>query len=301
MEFLLAAAVSALFIAGLQSRGSDDVQREAEQANAVGLQVSERHRWVGQHDGIPVLALVGRSPGDPWNARATLRFPTPAGFSLGPRATGRDAQSLRRAALPLLDAFAARGFDVHLGRTVVVRRTHLAPMTAWQQREERLSGLRCLTQVVRALEEEHDTLTRRGFDRVVRAPRQESDGVHGHVDGVPVRILGPEVVDRHWRLEIQASLPTPLPPGTRVKAGRGGGLGDLILDHALHSVSSDLGAVAARLGREHVRAPLLEILVGQPGSVLRSDKVAYVVSDGALDVSAALDRVLELVLALRGP
>lgn len=53
-----------------------------------------------------------------------------------------------------------------------------------------------------------------------------------------------------------------------------------------------------RLSRDDVRERLIAVLCGHPESVIRTDRVDWVVTDGALDPEARVRSILELAALL---
>lgn len=144
-------------------------------------------------------------------------------------------------------------------------------------------------------------------ERYARSERQ--------VGGVPVRLVGRvdelrlEVVlpwlDGHtWRATIQAEFRTPLPEGTEILGVTDDGepsveLGDLIFDSSPVVVhTSDPAALAERICRDEVRAPLLDAICDNPGSEVSADGIQVELAAGALDIDGAVLDVLRLVEAL---
>ncbi|MEO0601524.1 MAG: hypothetical protein AAF211_08815, partial [Myxococcota bacterium] len=302
---VLGGAALAAILGALRQRTSQLWKEQTQQARELGLRVTDLGRWVGRPEGVFVVVQVDVEPHDPWSVRAKLPFQAPRGFTLGPGATGHDARLLRAALDPLLERIERRGWRVELGPGIAVRRPRqFSPFTAAQRQVELASAVRCVVDLYRALEQRYRDLIEGGRRRLAASsggtPR--SLGLRGCVDGVMITVIGPQLEDGSWTLEVRAAIAPPLPPGTRVTAQgtrtRGDRLGDLVLDHALQIVSDDPEALGRRLARDDVRGPVLDVLAAHPESVLRADEVVHVVTDGALDVEASVRRVVELVTVL---
>jgi len=259
-------------------------------ADGLGLVPRSRTRWEGRLQGVDVVV---HSPHARWTIDAEVPFAMPAGIDLGPGARHRDERLLRAAVASLVEPLEQRDLEVTIGPTV---RLHGPPRaTVMGDLEDALADA---VGLVRALTEQHVRLVEAPRSRLRDVTIGPGGEVHGHHDDVPVRILGPRVGERFWSLQLRARLARPLPPETLVRAGRGHALGDMILDQALHVRSREPAALAGQLARDGVRGIVLDVLAAHPGSELRSDEVVHSVDDGALDVGAALDRVLALVRAL---
>ncbi|MEN0061519.1 MAG: hypothetical protein AAGA48_05175 [Myxococcota bacterium] len=297
----------AALMGALRQRRAQLWVEQSRQAREHGLVVTELGRWSGRRDGVYVVVQVDVEPNDPWSVRAKLPFPTPRGFRLGTKKAGRDGERLMVPIQPIVDRLQARGWRVELGASVILRRPRqFSPFTSAQRQVELADGIQSVVTMVRQLQRRYRELIETGLERVLPAvprpvPTPGRPGeLRGMVDGVGLSLVGPRLKDDHWTLSIRAELPVPLPISTRVKArqGPGGPLGDLVLDQALSASSSDLGELGRRLARDAVRGPVLDVLAAHPASELRTGEVIHVVTDGALDVSAALDRVTELVEVL---
>ncbi len=304
---LTGGAALAALLGALRQRTSQLWREQSHQARELGLRVTDLGRWVGRPSGVHVVVQVDIEPHDPWSVRAKLPFQVPRGFSLGSTATGRDGQLLRMGVESLVARLTARGWRVELGPAVIVRRPRqLPPFTASQRQIELGAAVKCVVALVRRLQRRYRRLVD-GGDTPLAPSLRHSPPVPlrvGEVDGVVVTVVGPQLTDEHWRLEVRARLAPALPYGTRVRSrgtgAPGAGLGDLVLDHVLRASSPDPGEVARRLARDDVRGPVLDVLAAHPSSELRADEVVHVVLDGALDVEAAVRRVVELVRVLRG-
>lgn len=132
--------------------------------------------------------------------------------------------------------------------------------------------------------------------------RSNEDGsvLEGEVSGVPVQVA---LLAQPQRTAVTGRLAAPFPVGTRVIAAPPGGgakLGDPVLDGRL-SVYGDVAGLRPLLATDAARGPLLEVLLGHPGSVLHHDRV-NLVADGRLGrrLARALDSVVTLVRALDG-
>lgn len=123
--------------------------------------------------------------------------------------------------------------------------------------------------------------------------------ISGDVDGIGLRIE----LDSDRRTWVRASLPQPLPAGTRiVHKDRGSGdvrLGDPILDTLVSVRTGAPEVLAARISRDEVRGPLLELVHGMPGAEVRSNELVFVAS-GRLGkrLLAVTDTVLAAARAL---
>jgi len=78
-------------------------------------------------------------------------------------------------------------------------------------------------------------------------------------------------------------------------------LGDLVLDLLVSVVADDMDAVREMLCRDAVRGPLGAICHGRPGSVWAGEQLRTYAENDVADVAAAVDDVLDLAAALRGP
>lgn len=305
---IVGGAALAMLAGALRQRTTQLWAEQSNQARALGLRVTDLGRWVGRRDGVYVVVQVDIEPHDPWSVRAKLPFATPRGFHVGTGRPPRDAALLREAIMPTLERLAARGWRTELGSAVILRRPRqYPPFSSAMRRIELGDGVQTVVSIVRELHHRYRSLIEAGLSRVQGTSSLQlgrPGELRGYVDGIPVTLVGPRLADDHWTLEVRARLTTPLPSGSRVVARRpsnaSSSLGDLVLDQALSATSSNLDALARRLARDDVRGPVLDVLAAHPASELRGDEVRHVVNDGALDVSAALDRVIELVHALDG-
>lgn len=307
-------AMVAMLLGALRQRTGQLWAEQSRQARELGLTVTDLGRWVGRRDGVHVVVQVDIEPHDPWSVRAKLPFSTPRGFHLGAVRPGRDAASLREAIAPIVERMAARGWRTELGPAIILRRTRqFPPFTSAQRQLELADGIQTVVSMVRQLQRRYRQLIEAGLSRVqpttprpVPSPRRPGE-LRGTVDGVRVSIMGPRLTDDRWVLEVRAALSPAFPAGTLVVArqegvrrptARASRLGDLVLDHALCATSTDPETLAQRLARDAVRGPVLDVVAAHPASELRADEVVHVVHDGALDVSGALDRVVDLVSVL---
>ena len=136
--------------------------------------------------------------------------------------------------------------------------------------------------------------------------RDESDDrrrrLAGNVHGVPLIVQQHRPGRGDLVLRVTAQLTRPLPEATLLchpdrGQGRSQPLGDPVLDR-LHVLGAT-EALRERLCRDEVRAPLMELLHGNPGSVLTADRIGVLLYDATLDPRPWVDRVLELERALR--
>jgi len=314
MLAIVVGAGTAVFVALLGQRTAQLRREQSAQARDLGLRVTDLGRWVGRRDGVYLVVQVDIEPFDPWSVHAKLPFATPRGFHLGPHARGRDLRVLRDAVEPMVEAIEARGLRVELGPAVILRRPRQhPPFTVSQRRAELAYAIDSVVLLVRQLQRRYRELVDAGMPRSERLARPWSGTVRPRerqalIRRVPLAITGPYLDDDRWMLEVRAPIVPPLPAGTRVtsrpqgrhrrREPRASGIGDLVLDQALQALSEDPGALGRRLARDAVRGPVLDVLAAHPRSELLADEVVHVVEDGALEVEAAVGRVVELVNAL---
>ncbi len=100
-----------------------------------------------------------------------------------------------------------------------------------------------------------------------------------------------------------AKLPRPLPAKTRLVRAPAPGptlrLGDPVLDSALHITSAEPDAVGARLLHDDVRAPLLAVIHGRPGSTVDTQQVVAMEAGRSHHPDGLVDDVVALCLALK--
>jgi hypothetical protein len=136
----------------------------------------------------------------------------------------------------------------------------------------------------------------------------EVEGLHtsaavgaGNVDGTPIAIREVERPTGSG-FEIKARMPwsTAGLRVTHVDEGRSE-LGDLVLDMLVSAVAEDMGCLRAKLCQEGVRAPLASICHGRPGSVWMERTLVTYADNDIADLTSAVEDVVELANALRGP
>lgn len=130
----------------------------------------------------------------------------------------------------------------------------------------------------------------------------EGDRWTGEVDGVVVWV--DEMVKRaQYQCGVTAAIDPALPPNTEVLIRQQGQkartVGDIFLDTLLAFKTSDSDALAQRLARESVRAPLLEIVHGNPGSAVDSRWIRLWTGNSICGLTPKIELVAELANALR--
>ena len=140
-------------------------------------------------------------------------------------------------------------------------------------------------------------------DRYERPDQLDGPGLF-RVVTPEVQVVVPWLDMGVWRASVKASLKTPLPSGTWMKAVEEDAepsveIGDLIVDSSPVVVqTSDPDALRERICTDGVRGPLLDAICANPGSQLTETGIEVHVVEGALDIDAAVANVLELVEGL---
>ena len=287
---LLGGVLVAMFVPMFGALRREQLADEGAEAAALGLRTRADGHWVGTRGEIRVR--VSTSGLGRWKIVAELPFLVPRGFEIpGADPLAKDADLLGLGLEDALDRAKGKGWRPRIGDAVT-----LQVAERWRIAD----GIDAAADLAERLSQRHRSLiapaSRLGADEEAL----QGETAEGEIDGVPVRIVLPWVDGERWSTTITAWWTTPLPDGTvlrptpprRVAEDT---IGDLFLDTALHIVTSDPDALKERLAHDELRGPLLDLVCGYPDSIVMADRVEHVVHIGALDVGAALERVLEVV------
>ncbi len=189
------------------------------------------------------------------------------------------------------DPIAAKGWVCRAGASVQIEGV---------DRDELRTALDCAVALVEAIEAgvEHRSCP----PALVRIVDREARRGTGTVEGVPIELHLPTLTGRGWHFVVRATLEPPLPLGTVIEGASTRGLdvelGDLFVDVGARVRAFHPEALRARVARDEVRGPLLALVNEWPGSRVEAGRIVHVVIDDRLDVAAAIDRCVELALAL---
>jgi hypothetical protein len=121
------------------------------------------------------------------------------------------------------------------------------------------------------------------------------------VDGTPIAIREVERPTGSG-FEIKARMPWST-SGLRVTHATEGRseLGDLVLDMLVSAVAENMDTLRAKLCQEGVRGPLASLCHGRPGSIWKEGTLVTYADNDVADLAAAIEDVVDLASALRGP
>ena len=280
---------------------------EAEAAQELGLTHDTRHRLTGHIDDHFVVVYPPAEEDPSWSVIVELPFAVPEGFWI--RATpevdgveaSHEARTLAHRVEVHIASYTRVGFAVQVRSFVTVTRSTGAP--AYVGVRPMGTPIRAAIALARALDQARFGLLEPALERMGLPTHARHTQVEGEIDGIRIELGVPGLEDGAWQTRIVGHLSRPLPHGTELVSAElprdsDLELGDLFLDQPLHVTTSDVGALRARIARDEIRGALLDFVCTWPGSVVLEDRVMHVVK--GLDVSAALDRVLELVALIDG-
>ncbi len=144
-----------------------------------------------------------------------------------------------------------------------------------------------------------------GIEALGFTPTDTAGVWEGHVDGVRIQVAETRRKKSLYTTIVRAKLIRPLPQDTLIvklrkkkKKPKGAQpLGDMMLDRMLVAVSSDIGAVSARVNTDSARAPLLEIVHGHLHSKVTATHIELrqtgpIVGDSGVQLVAELHNAL---------
>ncbi len=143
---------------------------------------------------------------------------------------------------------------------------------------------------------------RRGAEMKDLGLKLERDRWIGEVDGIRVFVDEMEKKGR-YQCGVTAAIDPPLPDRTDIEIRKDGDktgeIGDLFLDTLLAFRTEDPKTVRARLAKDEVRAPLLEIVHGHRNSTVDSNWIRLWTVQSVCGLTPKIRLVVELANALR--